>query len=123
MHRDRQTVDCGNSGMSPDMGILESRAGDASPSGTEGSDLELPADSPSEQAPPSHPAAMGNASPVRGLRGAEDSAMAEGVELTGNSEGLDEGVAPGSGGAVVASADVFAKPEHEVGQFLHGPAT
>ena len=66
---------------------------------------------------------MGNASPVRGLGGAEDSAMAEGVEPTGHSIGLDDGVAPGSGGAEVASADGFAKPEHEVGQFLHGPAT
>ena len=80
-------------------------------------------DSPREPAPPPHPAAMGNAGPVRGLRGAEDSAMAEGVERAGKSAGLDEGVAPGSGGAVVASADGFAKPEHEVGQFLHGPAT
>ena len=46
--------------MSPDMGILESLAGDASPSGAEGSDSDLPADSPSEPAPPPHPAAMGN---------------------------------------------------------------
>ena len=60
MHRDRHTVDCGSSGMSPDMGILESLAGDASPSGAEGSDSDLPADSPSEPAPPPHPAAMGN---------------------------------------------------------------
>ena len=78
VHRDRHTVDCGNSGMNPDMNILESLAGDASPSGTEGSDSSLPADSPREPAPPPHPVAMGNASPVRGLRGAEDSAMAEG---------------------------------------------
>ena len=69
VHHDRLTVDCGNSGMSPDMDILESLAGDASPSGTEGSDSDLPMDSPSEPAPPPHPAAMGNASPVRGLRG------------------------------------------------------
>ena len=60
---------------------------------------------------------------MRGFGGAEDSAMAEGVEPAGHSEGLDEGVASGSGGAEVASADGFAKPEHEVGQFLHGPAT
>ena len=33
------------------------------------------------------------------------------------------GVAPGSGGAVVTPADGFAKPEHEVRQFLHGSAT
>ena len=123
VHRDRHTVDCGNSGMPPDMDILESLAGDASPSGTEGSDSDLPTDSPSEPAPPPHPAAMGNASPVRGLRGAEDSAMAEGVEPPGNSAGLDEGVATGSGGAVVASADGSARPGHEVGQFMHGPAT
>ena len=84
VHRDRHTVDCGNSGMSPDMDISESLAGNASPSGTEGSDSDLPADSPSQPAPPPHPAAMGNASPVRGLRGAEDSAMAEGVEPAGN---------------------------------------
>ena len=85
--------------------------------------MDLPADSLSEPAPPPHPAAMGNASPVRGLRGAEDSAMAEGVEPTGRSTGLDEEVAPGSGGAEVASAEGFAKPDNEVGQYLHGPAT
>ena len=66
---------------------------------------------------------MGNASPVRGLGGADDSAMAEGVEPAGQSAGLDEGVAPGSGGAVVAPAKGFAKPVNEVGRFLHGPAT
>ena len=49
--------------------------------------------------------------------------MAEGVEPTGHSAGLDEEVAPGSGGAEVASAEGFAKPDNEVGQFLHGPAT
>ena len=54
---------------------------------------------------------------------AEDSATAEGVEPAAHSAGLDEGAAPGSGGAEVASADGFAKPEHEDGQFLHGPAT
>ena len=32
-HRDRHTVDCGNSGMSPDFDILQSLAGDASPAG------------------------------------------------------------------------------------------
>ena len=122
-HRDRHTVDCGNSGMSPDFYILQSLAGDTSPLETDGSDSDLPADAPSKPAPPPHPAAMGNASPVRGLGGAEDSAMAEGVEPAGQSVGPDEGVAPGSGGAEVASADSFAKPEHEVGHFLHGPAT
>ena len=75
-------------------------------------------------APPPHAAAMGNASPVRGLGGADDSAMAEGLEPAGQSAGLDEGVAPGSGlgGAVVAPADGLARPSHEVGRFLHGPA-
>ena len=48
--------------------------------------------------------------------------MAEGVEPAGGPAGLDEGVAPGSAGAVTP-ADGFAKPEHEVGRFLHGPAT
>ena len=122
-HRDRRAVDCGNGGMSPDFEILQSLAGDTSPLETGGSGSDQPADAPSEPAPPPHPAAMGNASPVRGLGGAEDSAMAEGVELAGHSAWLDEGVAPGSGGAEVASADGFAKPEHEVGQFVHGPAT
>ena len=60
---------------------------------------------------------------MRGLGRADDSAMAEGVVPAGQSAGLDEGVAPGSGGAVVAPTDGFAKPEHKVGQFLHGPAT
>ena len=119
-HRDRHTVDCGNSGMSPDFDILQSLVGDASPLESNGSDSDQPADAPSEPAPPPHPAAMGNASPVRGLGGADDSAMAEGVEPAGVPTGLDEGVASGSGGAVVAPADGLAKPEHEVGQFLHG---
>ena len=122
-HRGRYTVDCGNSGMSPDMDILESLAGDASLLDTDDSDSDQPAGAPSEPTPPPHPAAMGNASPVRGLGGADDSAMAEGVEPAGQSAGLDEGVALGSGGAVVAPAEVFAKPVNEVGQFLHGPAT
>ena len=117
------TVDCGNSGMSPDMDTLESLAGDASLLETDGSDSDQPAGAPSEPAPPSHPAAMGNASPVRGLGGADDSAMAEGVEPADQSAGVDEGVAPGSGAAVVAPAEGFAKPVNEVGQFRHGPAT
>ena len=121
-HRDRHTVNCSNSGMSPDLDILKSLAGDASPLETDGSDSDQPADAPSEPAHPPHPAAMGNAGPVRGLRGAEDSAMAEGVEPASHSAGLDEGVAPGSGGAEVASADGLAKLEHK-GQFLHWPAT
>ena len=57
------------------------------------------------------------------MGGAEDSAIVEEVEPTGHSAGQDEGVAPGSGGAEVDSADGFAKPEQDVGQFLHGPAT
>ena len=120
---DRHTVDCGNTGLSPNFDILQSLAGDASPLEADVSDSDLPAEAPSEPAPPPHPAAMGNASPVRGLGGAKDSAMVEGREPAGGSAGLIEGVAPGSGGAVVAPAHGFAKPEHEVGQFLHKPAT
>ena len=122
-HCDRHTVDCGYSGISPDFAILLSLAGNTSPVETDGSDSDQPAGAPSEPAPPPHSAAMSNASPVRGLGGAEDSAMAEGVEPVGHSAGLDEGVAPGSRGAEVASADGSATPEQEVGQFLHGPAT
>ena len=122
-HRDRHTVDCGDTGMSPDLDILQSLAGDASPLETDGSDSDQPDNALSEPAPPPHPAAMGNASPVRGLGGADDSAMAEGVVPAGQSTGLDEGVAPGLGGAVVAPAEGFAKLENEVGQFLHWPAT
>ena len=122
-HRDRHTVDCGNSGISPDLDVLYSLAGDASPPETDGSDSDQPADATSEPAPPPHPAAMGNASPVRGLGGSDDSAMAEGLEPAGKPAGLDDGVSPGSAGAVVAPADGFAKSEHEVGQFLHGPVT
>ena len=87
--RDRHTVDCGNSGMSPDMDILESLAGDASLLETYGSDSDQLAGAPSEPAPPPHPDAMGNASPVRGLGGADDSTMAEGVEPAGQSAGQD----------------------------------
>ena len=109
--------------MSPNMDILESLAGDASLLETDGSDSDQPAGAPSELAPPPHPAARGNASLVRGLGGADDSAMAEGVKPAGQPAGLDEGVAPRSGGPVVAPAEGFAKPVKEVGQFLHGPAT
>ena len=94
-HRDRHTVDCGSSGMSPDFDILQSLAGDASPLETDGSDTDRPADAPGEPAPPPHPAAMGNAIRVQGLGGADDSAMAVGVEPAGVPAGLDEGVAPG----------------------------
>ena len=65
---------------------------------------------------------MGNASPVRGLGGAADSVMTEGVELVSGIVGLDEGVAPGSGGAEVAPIHDLTKPEHEVGSFLRGPS-
>ena len=119
-HRDRHTVDCGNTGKSRDYDILQRLVGDASPLESNGSDSDQPAEAPHEPAPPPHPAAMGNASPVRGLGGAADSVMTEGVELVGVSVGLDEGVAPGSAGAEVAPADGFAKPEHKVGSFLHG---
>ena len=61
------TVDCGNTGMSPYFDILQSLAGDASPPVTDGSDSDLPAEAPHEPAPPPRPAAMGNASLVRGL--------------------------------------------------------
>ena len=122
-HRDTRTIDCGNTGMFLDDGTLQSLAGDASPLETDGSDSDLPAEAPHEPAPPPHHAAMGNASPVRGLGGAADSTMTEGVELVGGTVGLDQGVALGSGGAEVAPADAFAKPEHEVRNFLHGPAT
>ena len=37
-HRDRHTVGCGNSGMSPDMDILKSLGRDASLLETDGSD-------------------------------------------------------------------------------------
>ena len=57
-HRDRHTVDCDNSGASPEMGILESLAGDASLLETDGSDSDQSADAPSEPAPPPHLWAM-----------------------------------------------------------------
>ena len=44
-----------------------------------------------------------------GWGGADDSAMAEGVEPAGKPARLDEGVAPGSGGVVVAPTDAFCK--------------
>ena len=119
---DRHTVDCGNFGMSPDFDILQSLASDASLQATDVSDSDLPAEAPHEPAPPP-PAATGNASPVQGLGGADDSAKAEAGELVDTTAGLDEGVAPGSGEAELAPADGFAKPEHEVGSFLPWPAT
>ena len=65
--RDRHTVDCGNTGLFPDHDILWSLAGDASPVEIDGSDSGQPAEAPPEPALSPHPAAMGNASPVRGL--------------------------------------------------------
>ena len=93
--------------------------GDASPLETDGSNSDQPGEAPHEPATPPHPAAMGNANPVRGLGVAADSVMTEGlpVELISGNVGLDEGVVPGSGGAEVAPADGFAKPEHELGSF------
>ena len=119
---DRHTVDCGNFGMSPDFDIFQSLASDASLQATDVSDSDLPAEAPHEPAPPP-PAATGNASPVQGLGGADDSAMVEGLEPAGKPAGLDDGVSPGSAGALVAPADGFAKSEHEVGQFLNGLVT
>ena len=54
-HRDRHTVDCGISDMSPEFDILQSLAGDASPLEIDGSDSDQPGDAPSEPAPPPHP--------------------------------------------------------------------
>ena len=89
--RDRHTVDYGNTSMSPDFDILQSLEGDASPLEADGFDSDLPAEAPREPAPPPHPAAMGNANPLRGLGGADDSAMAEGVEPAGGPTWLKGG--------------------------------
>ena len=50
---------------------------------------------------------------------AADSGLPEGVGLMGADKELDEGVAPGSGGAEAAPAGGFELPE--VGQFLRTP--
>ena len=39
-HRDRHTVDCGDTGMSPDHDVLQSLVGDASPLETDDSDSD-----------------------------------------------------------------------------------
>ena len=86
------------------------------PGDPEGSHLDTPAEAPSEPASPHHSDAMGSAGSARGVGVAADSGSSEGVGLMGADEGLDEGVAPGSGGAEAAPAGGFEPPE--VGQFL-----
>ena len=114
-HRGRHTADCSNTGVFPNHDLLRGLVGDASPKEIDVFDSGLPAEAPHEPAPPPYPTAMGNASPVRGLGVAADSAMTEGVELISATMGLDEGVE-------VDPAYGFAKPEHEVGRVLRGPA-
>ena len=62
---------------------------------------------------------MGSAGPAQGVGVAADSGLPERVWLMSADEGLDEGVAPGPGGAEAAPAGGFEPPE--VGQFLHTP--
>ena len=63
---------------------------------------------------------MRRAGLARGVGAAADSGLPEGVGLMGADEGLDEGVAPGPGGAEAAPACGFEPPE--VAQFLCTPA-
>ena len=62
---------------------------------------------------------MGSAGPVRGVGVAAGSGFPEGVGLMGTDKGLDEGAAPGSGGAEAAPEGGFDPPE--VVQFLRTP--
>ena len=94
--------------------------GDASPLENDGSNSDQSAEAPHEPAPQPLPAAMGNAGPGEGW--GLLLTLRYQVELMSGNLGLDEGVAPGSGGAEVAPADGFAKPEHEIGSSLHGSA-
>ena len=81
--------------------------------------LGRPSEEPSEPAPPPHSDAMGSAGPARGMGVPADSGLPEGVGLMGIDKELDEGAAPGSGGAEVAPAGGFEPPE--VGQVLRTP--
>ena len=62
---------------------------------------------------------MGSAGLAREMGVAADTCLPEGVGLVGADEGLDEGVAPGSGGTEAAPVGGFKPPE--VGQFLSTP--
>ena len=121
VHRDRCVVDCADTGMQIDWKLLGAPRfmwdptvgrGDPDPGSHSG---EL-SEELSEPAPPPHSDAMGSAGLARGMGVAADSGLPEGVGLMGADEGLDEGVAPGSGGAEAAPAGGFEPPE--VGQFL-----
>lgn len=89
--------------MDPDHDVLRRLADDASPLDTEGYDSDQPVEPSSEPSPPPHLAAVGNATPVRGLGVAPGCAVAEGVEL------MSGNVATGSRGVEVAPAGGYAK--------------
>ena len=80
------------------------------PGDTEGSHSDEPSEEPSEPAPP-HSDAMGSAGLAPGVGVAADSGLPKGVGLMGANEGLDEVVAPGSGGEEAAPAGVSEPPE------------
>ena len=98
-HRDRRTVDCGNSGMSHHIDILDSLECDASLLQTDGSISDKPADAPSEPTPAPRPATMVKTlAQCEGWGGSRRLCHGRGGEApAGQSVGLDEGVAPGSG--------------------------
>ena len=89
------------------------------PGDPEVSHSDTPGEAPSEPASPPHSDAMASVGSARGVGVVADSGLPEGVGLTGADDGLDEGVAPGSGGAEAAPAGGFEPPE--VGQFLRTP--
>ena len=89
------------------------------PGDPDGSHSDEPSEEPSEPAPPPHSDAKGSADPARGMGVAADSGLPEGVGLMGADEGLDEGVAPGSGGVEAAPAGGY--EPLEAGQFLRTP--
>ena len=125
VHRDRCVVDCADTGMQIDWKLLGAPRftwdptvgrGDPGP----GSHSDKPSEEPSEPAPPPHSDAMGSSGPTRWMGVAADSGLPEGVGLMGADKGLDEGAAPGSGGAEAAPTGGFEPPE--VGQFLRTSA-
>ena len=123
VHRDRCLVDGAGTGLNVDLKLLGAPRhmydSTVSPCATEGSHSDDRAELPCEPASPPHPDAIGSADPARGVGVAAGSDLPEGVGLMCADEGLDEGIARGSGGAEAAPAFGFEPPE--MGQFLRAP--
>ena len=120
VHRDRACTELGAAGIFPpvaERGLMPPEGVHTPSSSSSMSDRPDQRDLRSnEPVPPPQSAATGVAGPLRGLRGAADSGIPEGVPDLMGQQGAGQEVASGSGGAEADPAEVgrFLRPPDEV---------